>query len=95
MNTDVFLAVLAGAITGWVTSTGVKSQAVRLVDVYALGPLMIYAATSRDPTAFARQALAFMGASTVTYNARNYLRLRQFPEAIKLFESQIMASNAV
>lgn len=91
----ILLSVIAGAITGWVTSTGVKSQAVRMVDVYALGPLMIYAAASRNPRLVARQALAFTGASTITYNARNYLRLRQFPGAVELFESKVMGSTAV
>ncbi len=90
MNTNVMLAVIAGAITGWTTSTGVKSQAVRLIDVWALGPLMVYAATIRNPEDFVRQALAFTGASTVTYNARNYMRLRDFPEVVKMFEAQVM-----
>jgi len=90
----IVLSVIAGAVTGWVTSTGVKSQAVRLIDVYALGPLMIYAAISPAAPPMARAALAFTGASTMTYNARNYLRLRQYPEAIKLFESQIMGNVA-
>jgi len=89
----ILLAALAGAVTGWTTSTGVKSQVVRLIDVYALGPLMIYAAASRDPTTLARQALAFTGASTITYNARNYMRLRQFPEMVKMFESQVIENK--
>lgn len=93
----ILLAVLAGAVTGWTTSTGVKSQVVRLIDVYALGPLMIYAAMSPDAPPIARAALAFTGASTITYNARNYMRLRQFPEVVKMFEAQVMGGqeNAV
>ena len=94
MSREVIAAILAGALTGWSTSTGVKSQAVRLIDVWALGPLMIYVATAKDPQTLIRQALAFTGASTITYNARNYWRLRQYPEQIKLFEKEIMGNVA-
>lgn len=90
---DLLGAVLVGALVGWTTSTGMKSQTVRLIDVYAWGPLMIYGAMSRNLPPIFRQALAFTGASTVTYNARNYIRLRQFPEALKLFETAVLAGK--
>lgn len=73
MNTEVIAVLLAGAAAGWVTASGEKSQVVRLVDVLALGPLMIYAGTLQGLPREARRALVFAGAATVTYNGRNYL----------------------
>lgn len=52
----------------------VKSQAVRLVDVFLLGPFMVwYAARSTGAPEWARAALTLAGVLTVTYNGRNYL----------------------
>lgn len=56
----------------------VKSQRVRLLDVFFIGPLMTwggYALAERRPVAGA--ALALLGLSTVIYNAHNYERVRQ------------------
>lgn len=86
-------AVVAGALVGWSTSTGVKSQYIRLVDVFGWGPLVIAAAIFPDMPKPIRQVLAFTGASTITYNARNYLRLRHFPEEMKAFEAVVQARN--
>lgn len=55
-----------------------KSQAVRLVDVLALGPFMMwYAYQSKNEPNWARAVLAFSGAMTVVYNGANYLKIRQ------------------
>ena len=89
----LFAATLAGALVGWTFSTGVKSQTVRLIDVYAWGPLMIYGAMSPNLPPIFRQLLAFTGASTVTYNARNFIRLRDFPEALAMFERYVSAGK--
>lgn len=55
-----------------------KSQGVRLVDVFLLGPFMVYAATllPRDQQ-LARVILAGSGVATVLYNGRNYLATRE------------------
>lgn len=51
-----------------------KPQAVRLLDVFALGPLMVwYAGVSRGPE-WARAALGVAGLLTIAYNGANYLR---------------------
>ena len=54
----------------------VKSQSVRLLDVFVLGPLMVYAATKLPkrsrPLAY---ALGFFGVTTVLYNAKNYAEI--------------------
>lgn len=51
-----------------------KGQAVRLVDVFALGPFMVWAATVPRLPEWARLALFVSGVLTVTYNADNYMR---------------------
>lgn len=53
-----------------------KSQAVRAIDVFALGPFMIWAAYRATALPqWARVTLGVAGAATVVYNARNYLRV--------------------
>lgn len=51
----------------------VKSQAVRLVDVFLLGPFMLWAAGRLEAPPWARTTLAAAGALTILYNGRNYL----------------------
>lgn len=54
-----------------------KSQQVRLVDVFVLGPFMMWAGLqSRALPDWARAGLLIGGAATVLYNARNYLEVR-------------------
>lgn len=77
-------AILTGAVVGWAAAGRPKAQAVRLVDVWLLGPLMVYvAATADEPDdglqELARQTLTAAGAATITYNGRNYLRNPSYP----------------
>ena len=54
-----------------------KSQEVRLLDVFALGPFMIWVATqTRDLPLWARAVLGASGVATIGYNLRNYKRIR-------------------
>jgi len=71
----VFLALL-GAFLGWVSTQGTKSQWVRLLDVFVYGPILIYAGYLlwKENVWFAG-ALILMGASTITYNLRNYIEI--------------------
>lgn len=73
------LGVLAaGAAVGWAAAGQPKAQGIRALDVWALGPLMIYVAAREGGTSdLARMALAAAGAATITYNGRNYLRLQE------------------
>ena len=55
-----------------------KTQTVRLIDVFALGPFMIYAGLkARTLSPFERAALAFSGLMTMTYNWSNYVEARE------------------
>jgi len=55
-----------------------KSQAVRLLDVWVIGPVMIAAAfkLAKQDRALAVVLGAF-GASTIAYNARNFARVQR------------------
>lgn len=49
-----------------------KTQDVRLIDVFVLGPFMVWAATQRALPEWAKVGLFIGGVLTVTYNAENY-----------------------
>jgi hypothetical protein len=55
----------------------VKTQRIRLMDVFALGPFMVYAA-SLIPERYgaSRAALASGGVLTILYNWQNYQRVK-------------------
>ena len=57
-----------------------KSQQIRLADVFVIGPTMLWAADRLwrvyKERNIATVALAFFAVATVVYNARNWYRLR-------------------
>jgi hypothetical protein len=61
----------------------VKSQPVRLLDVFVIGPLMIWGGVALNDSGrpYAGPILALWGLSTIIYNARNYEIVRQRQEA--------------
>ena len=72
------ILIVIGLLLGWVSTSGVKPQWVRLVDVFVYGPLLIYAGyllwnVSGELNKWIAGALVIIGASTITYNLRNYL----------------------
>ncbi len=93
------LIILVGLVLGYISTTGTKSQWIRLIDIFVIGPLMIWlgyqtytaAALTTDQqqittntTTFYRDThiaaaclLIFFGATTMTYNLRNYLHQRR------------------
>lgn len=57
-----------------------KTQQIRLADVFVVGPLMIFGGykLARDQSSkTAGLLLALLGAGTVVYNGRNYLRVQR------------------
>ena len=84
----VFVIVI-GLVLGYITTTGTKSQWIRLIDIFVIGPMMIYLGyyvlTSQKPLAqpviissikmidVCAIIIIFFGATTITYNLRNYL----------------------
>lgn len=62
---------------GWILATGVgKTQWVRLVDILVYGPYLVYLGLIRSAYTFSeweRTGLLFLGATTISYNLRNYI----------------------
>jgi hypothetical protein len=54
-----------------------KTQTIRLLDVFFIGPLMMWGgATLAKQHPVRGAALALLGAATVAYNGKNYLQVR-------------------
>ena len=51
-----------------------KTQMVRLVDVFLIGPLLIYASTFKALPSYLRVSLLLIGIATIVYNGNNYLK---------------------
>ena len=67
------------SIVGWMAATGSsKTQLIRLADVFLYGPYLTYLAFQTDYTfsMLEKVFLLFLGVTTITYNARNYLGSR-------------------
>lgn len=77
MNPTFFLCVSSGWVIGWWSTSGAKTQTVRLIDVGVIGPLLILmgALTWRTYGALS-WALVFVGSTTISYNLKNYLHQR-------------------
>lgn len=55
-----------------------KAQEIRLLDVFAIGPLMIYAGhKSQDLSPLIKNSLMLTGVATILYNGHNYLKVRK------------------
>lgn len=50
-----------------------KTQGIRLLDVFVLGPIMMYSAMDRKPPKVLRAFLMTVGVGTILYNASNYI----------------------
>ena len=66
-------------IIGWLASNGVKSQFVRLIDVFFIGPILIYSGLRfcteecSDVDTIFKYSLLSIGAATISYNLKNYV----------------------
>lgn len=57
----------------------VKPQAVRIADVFLIGPAMIWAGLDLRPPRWLRWGMIAAGVGTIVYNARNYLLQLEAP----------------
>jgi hypothetical protein len=74
----VGLSVIS-AILGWSLANGEsKSQYVRLIDVFIYGPYLTYLAFQNNYvfSYVEKIFLIFLGITTITYNGKNYLKLK-------------------
>jgi hypothetical protein len=70
----IFVILLFGLILGWISTHGVKSQQIRLVDVFIIGPLMVFVGLRLLPSStLAALAVIFFGATTISFNLKNYI----------------------
>jgi hypothetical protein len=54
------------------------TQAIRLLDIFGIGPLMIYAGMkSEDLPRWVRASLVLFGGTTIAYNGVNYLNVSE------------------
>lgn len=51
-----------------------KTQNVRLIDVFLIGPVLIYASTFKTLPSYLRVALLLIGVATIIYNGNNYIK---------------------
>ena len=72
MNITQITVIIIGLIIGYISTSGVKSQNIRILDIVVIGPLMIYFGYSYQPMNIFSMLLIFFGATTVTYNLKNY-----------------------
>ena len=72
MNITQITVIIIGLILGYISTSGVKSQNIRILDIVVIGPLMIYFGYSYQPMNIFSMLLIFFGATTVTYNLKNY-----------------------
>jgi hypothetical protein len=70
------MIIALGLFLGHTSTTGTKTQTIRLLDVFLIGPIMIYVGyvgIKIKPISFFSTLLVFFGATTITYNLKNYL----------------------
>ncbi len=67
------VTICLGLFMGYISTTGTKTQTIRLLDIFLIGPLMIYFGQKSKPESFFSMLLVFFGATTITYNLKNYL----------------------
>jgi len=72
-NIVTCVIVLVGLFMGYISTTGTKTQAIRLLDIFLIGPLMIYFGQKNKPLTPFSILLIFFGATTIMYNLKNYV----------------------
>lgn len=67
------LIIIFWLIVGWVSSSGLKSQFVRLVDIFFIGPFLI--TLGLGLSTYNKNILLAIGATTISYNLKNYISI--------------------
>lgn len=75
MEILLFCIITISLVLGFISTSGSKSQHIRLLDIFIIGPLMIYFGYSvyLDTGNWLALILLFFGGTTITYNLRNYI----------------------
>ena len=75
----LLIILLIFLLVGWITADShEKTQFVRLLDVFVYGPILIYIAldSSNNLNNIFKIILIIMGATTISYNAKNFLKIK-------------------
>ncbi len=73
LNKLVSVIIAIGLFAGWYFATKFKFQWVRVLDIFIIGPLSIWASTKVKKPVLAKIALAFFGSALITFNLKNYV----------------------
>lgn len=57
-----------------------KTQTIRLIDIFAIGPMMIWFSNSKDYPEIAKGFMLAAGIATILYNGMNYLEIQKTGE---------------
>jgi len=60
---------------GYVSTSGIKSQFVRLIDVFIYGPFLIWLSL-KEKEPLISIGLLFMGTTTISYNLKNFIHYK-------------------
>ena len=74
----LILLSIVFSLIGWFMANGhSKTQYVRLIDIFIYGPYLIYLAFQNEYifSIFEKIFILFLGITTITYNAKNYLTI--------------------
>jgi hypothetical protein len=72
--------LLIGLVLGYISTTGTKSQTIRILDILIIGPLMFYLGYLGysgiiSDNKWLYLILMFLGGTTITYNLYNYVHI--------------------
>lgn len=70
----LYIILVISLLVGWFAASGIdKYQWVRLIDVFIYGPICIWLGFTTSQELWKNVFLMFLGATTITYNLKNYL----------------------
>ena len=72
MNHIDIIIIILSFVIGLLATDGNKTQFVRILDICVYGPFLIFIGFKFD-NVFMKYLLFFMGATTMSYNLKNYL----------------------
>lgn len=73
MQSSDLIVLILSFVVGWLSTSGQKTQFVRLIDIFMFGPFLIFLGFRND-NVYIRNILFFMGATTIAYNLKNYYK---------------------
>ena len=59
-------------VVGWYSTLGIKSQLVRLMNIFVYGPSLIWLSFTTN-NLLVKVLLIILGSTTISYNTRNYI----------------------